>query len=132
MKDSHDFASTVLIVDDDQDTRSIFGKFLAQAGMQVVTAESGKECLSMLRERPIDLILLDLLMPETDGIVVLRQIRESSAASVPVLIVTVWDNPEARSEANRLHAREYLIKPVFREVLVSKVLAHLHDSRRCN
>jgi len=127
MKDSHGFAPTILIVDDDQDTRSIFEKFLRRDGMQVVTAESGKEGLAAFRDRSIDLVLLDLLMPEIDGLAVLRQIREGPPAHVPVLIVTVWDNPEARSEATRLCAREYLVKPIFREVLVSKVRAHLRD-----
>lgn len=123
---------TVLIVDDDQDTRSVFRRFLERANMRALTAGSGKECLAILQEQSIDLVVLDLMMPETNGISVLRCIRGDLASRVPVIIVTVWDDAGARAEAKALGASEYLIKPVFSRILLSKVQEQLKDRRALN
>jgi CheY-like chemotaxis protein len=114
-----------LIVDDDADTCAILSGFL-RSEFQVLTVQSAHQCLQTLRRKAVDLVLLDLLMPEIDGLGALRQIRADPAvAKTPVVVLTAWDDASALAEAKRLGAKECLIKPVFRRRLLRSVRTHL-------
>jgi CheY-like chemotaxis protein len=118
-----------LIVDDDADTCAILSGFL-QSEFQVLTVQSAHQCLQTLKRKPVDLVLLDLLMPELDGLALLREIRADPAvASTPVVVLTAWDDENALAEAKRLGAKECLIKPVFRRRLLRSVRTHLETVR---
>lgn len=118
-----------LIVDDDTDTCAILYGFL-QSEFQVLTVQSAHECIQTLKQTPADLVLLDLLMPETDGLTVLREMRADPAlAKTPVVVLTAWDDPTALAEAKRLGAKECLIKPVYRRRLLRSVRIHLETCR---
>lgn len=115
----------VMIVDDDDDTCAVLSRLL-QDELQVLTARSAEECFQVLKRKTVDLVLLDLLMPEMDGLAILREIRGNPAiAKTPVIVVTAWDDASALAQAKRLGAKECLIKPVFRRRLLRSVRTHL-------
>ena len=120
------FQSIVLLIDDDQDTLEIFSQFLKKHVMKVLAATSGQAAFHTLGSERVDLVVLDLLMPEMDGIMVLHQMRKNSkTAETPVIVATVWDDQNAFAEAKRLGVKEYLIKPVLRRQLLRSVRTHL-------
>jgi len=121
----------VMVVDDDDATCTILSGFL-QNELQVLTAQSAGECFQILnRGETVDIVLLDLLMPEMDGLAALREIRSNPIiAKTPVIVVTAWDDVGALAEAKRLGAKECLIKPVFRRRLLRSVRTHLQSQFR--
>src|SRR5688572_19437037 len=79
----------ILIADDDQQGREAYAMILRVAGYQVVTAGEGDAALRVLRERPVDLVLLDLVMPDTCGEQVLRAMKQDpSLRETPVLVIS--------------------------------------------
>lgn len=120
-----DHRPVVLVVDDDEDTCAILCSFL-QNELEVLTVLSADECIQTLKREPVELVLLDLLLPEIDGLAALREIRRDPAiAKIPVIVLTAWDDAGALAEAKRLGVKECLIKPVFRRRLLRSVRAHL-------
>ena len=120
---------TALIVDDDVDTCTILSGFL-QDEFRVLTVQSTHQCLQTLKRKPVDLVVLDLLLPEIDGLAALREIRADPAvARTPVIVLTAWDDTSALAEAKRLGVKECLIKPVFRRQLLRSVRTHLETAR---
>src|SRR6516165_2745442 len=99
----------VLIVDDNDDNRFTLSMRLEACGYEtIVTAENGREALEKMRERPVDLVLLDIMMPELDGYGVLEELRTDTALrDVPVVMIS----------AIELGATDYLTKP-FNPVLL--------------
>src|ERR1700751_3912507 len=103
----------VLIVDDNEDNRFTLSMRLEACGYEnIVTAENGREALDKMRERPVDLVLLDIMMPELAGHGVLEELRTASALrDFPVGIIS------AREDASRVvpciepGATDYLTKP---------------------
>jgi len=103
----------LLIVDDDDRNRDWLGRRLIRSGYHVRPASGGKQALELLASEPIDLVLLDLMMPDMGGLEVLRQIRGSRpAAELPVIIVTANHESEGVVAALRAGANDYLTKPV--------------------
>lgn len=109
---------TILVADDLACARSFHTHLLEQLGHRVVTAVDGLEALERLRAHPIDIVLLDMLMPRMDGCEFLRRMRAMPGyASVPVLVVT--------SESDRIHqerlqaagATAFLAKPAHPEAM---------------
>jgi PAS domain S-box-containing protein len=92
----------VLVVDDDPMARKLFGELLRVEGAEVVEAANGRQALELLGEQPVDLVLLDLLMPELDGFKVIEEVRtRPEFASLPILVVTGKEID--RDERQRLH-----------------------------
>lgn len=116
----------VLIVDDDVDVAKTIELDLTQGGYQVLTAHNGYEALqSALRERP-DLVLLDVAMPEMDGIEVCRRLRASPVtASIPILFLTVAKDIKTKIAGFNAGADDYLIKPFDLQELNLRVKALL-------
>jgi DNA-binding response OmpR family regulator len=116
----------IMVVDDDADTVSILARHLQREGFVPIEAISGSECLRLARENPVDVILLDLMMPEMDGFQVCRKLKEDpSTAEIPVIMVTARDDLDARAEGMRLGVSDFLAKPVFRRQLASRIRAQL-------
>ena len=101
---------TVLIVEDDVDTREMLGRFLELEGYQVETAENGKRALDRLDEGvSACVIVLDLMMPVMDGWQFRQeQVRRASLADIPVIVVSA----AGRERLERIQADAYLSKPV--------------------
>ena len=116
-----------MVVDDDPGTVLILAHHLQHEGFTAVKASSGTECLSIVQDRNIDLILLDLMMPEMDGFAVCLALKgNSKTAEIPIIMITARDDLEARTEAKRLGVNDFLAKPIFRRQLVNHTRALLH------
>jgi len=121
----------VLVVDDNATNRRIFGEMLGNWGMVVETAELGGAALSMLwqaanSERPYQLVLLDVMMPEMDGFEVAREIRQNSAtAHVPLLILSSAMRADSGALCRELLLDACLTKPVKQSDLLKHIQAAL-------
>ncbi len=115
-----------MVVDDDADTLTILSHHLKREGFVAIEANSGANCLRMVRENEVDVILLDLMMPEMDGFDVCRVLKAQAAtADIPIIMVTARDDIDARAEAMRLGVDDFLAKPVTRRQLVDTITAQL-------
>lgn len=101
---------TVLIVDDEKNIRLMIGKVLEGLGLDAEAAANGDEALSMAETRNFDLVLLDLRMPGTDGMEVLRRLR-SGSKETKVAIITAHGTVDNAVEAMKLGAVDFIRKP---------------------
>ncbi len=112
-----EFASTrLLIVDDDPAHRTMLRTLLSAWGAAVDEAPDGGAAIALCRDHPYDLILMDVQMPEVNGIEALQAIR-SYNPSIPILIMTAYSNVESAVEALKSGAYDYLSKPLDFDVL---------------
>ena len=110
----------VLIVDDSKSARLMLRKMLQGFGMTVDTVESGEEALNYLRDRQPDAIFMDHTMPGMDGLMVVRQIKDSpTTAAIPVTMYTSKDEPSYQDEARAAGAVGVLSKPALPETLTT-------------
>ena len=100
----------LLVVDDDPDVRDSLGRALRCAGYAVTTAVHGADALDSLARRPVDLIVLDVLMPIVDGFDACRRLRARGDAT-PVLVLTARDGIDDRVLGLEAGADDYLVKP---------------------
>jgi len=116
----------ILVVDDDVDVAKTIELDLAQGGYQVITANNGHDALqSALHDRP-DLVLLDVAMPEMDGIEVCRRLRASPVtAATPILFLTVSKDIKTKIAGFNAGADDYLVKPFDLQELNLRVKALL-------
>jgi CheY-like chemotaxis protein len=120
-------AATVMVIDDSPDVVAVLSRFLKNEGCVTLEAHSGIEGLSLLADHDVDLVFLDLMMPDMDGFEVFQALRSGPRnAEVPVIMMTARSDQEARVRARRLGIGEFLSKPVFRNQLVQKLRALLH------
>ena len=116
----------IMVVDDDQDTVAILAHHLRREGFVPIEANSGAQCLKLVHENEVDVILLDLMMPEMDGFEVVQALRDNpETAEIPIIIITARDDLDARAEGMRLGVSDFLAKPVFRRQLASRIRAQL-------
>lgn len=114
----------VLVVDDDEDLRMLAGRVLTQSGHVVTHAPGGAEALKMIEQNPPDLIVLDLNMPQPDGIEVLRTLRSvPKTASLPVIILTAEGDETTTRLSFELGATDFLNKPFSPPQLDARVRA---------
>jgi CheY-like chemotaxis protein len=99
----------ILAIDDEQSIRNLLDTLLRRKGYDVVLAESGQKGLELLRRERPDVIILDLKMPEMDGLTVLRQIRTLDPKK-PVIILTGAGTAEAEQQVRALGVTEYVEK----------------------
>lgn len=102
---------SVLIIDDDPLIRKTLSSHLAKQGFEVNQAEDGEEGMQKYAESCPDLVLLDIRLPDTDGLEVLRKIKETNKKTY-VLVMTAFDDMRTTVEAIKLGAFEYLVKPL--------------------
>jgi DNA-binding response OmpR family regulator len=116
-------ARSVLVVDDEPTLRETLAETLEQDGLRVLTAGDGREALERFRGTPVDLILLDLMLPELSGIEVCRIIRRES--SVPILMLTARDSEIDKVVGLEVGADDYVTKPFSLRELQARVRAML-------
>ncbi|MET0851640.1 MAG: response regulator transcription factor [Candidatus Rokuibacteriota bacterium] len=123
-------ASRVLIVEDEPDIRDLLAFHLGREGYQVWTAASGADGFRMaVRERP-DLVLLDLMLPELDGLEVCRRLRRDPAtATTPVIMLTAKGDEIDRVVGLEIGADDYVAKPFSPKELLARVRAVLRRTR---
>jgi DNA-binding response OmpR family regulator len=116
---------TILVVDDDRDCRDIAARLLDLAGYRTCRAESGHECLAMVEREPIDLILLDVMMPGMDGFEVCAALA-ARGKRMPIVLLTARDDLDTRMEGMHHGVSEFLTKPINKHELYARVRAQLH------
>ena len=121
-------ASTILVVDDYQDNRTLLSAWLRAKGFKVVEAEDGREGVLQANRSHPDLILMDLAMPELDGVEATRQIRERQTLSrTPIFAITAYGTYDVKQDALAAGCNEVFTKPLELESLLTKIrstLAH--------
>jgi CheY-like chemotaxis protein len=119
-------APKVLIVDDQPINIQLLKRGLERRGIETASARNGKECLeSVKREKP-DLILLDLMMPDMDGIEVCQQLQaDEGSRSIPVIFITAKTTKESKLEGLSVGAVDYITKPVDLDEMVARVQTQL-------
>lgn len=123
-------ADHILIVDDDRDIRQLLADYLEKQGLRCTTAADGREMKAALEQHRIDLIVLDVMMPELDGFEVARRLRqvEGAGTRVPIIFLTARDTTADKVEGLRLGSDDYVTKPFSIEELVERVKAVLRRS----
>jgi CheY-like chemotaxis protein len=102
----------ILVVDDDEDLRTMVEVILRGRGYRVVSAASGAEAYNLAVTEAPDLVLMDIGMPDVDGLATVWKMREDPAlAEVPVVIITAYDSYDLRGEAASAGCKGYLTKP---------------------
>ena len=112
----------VLVVDDDFNILSTIVDQLEQQGWIVDTATSGRQALSRLSETPFDVVILDVMMPEGDGLFACRELRKAGCTS-PVLMLTARDTLDDKVNGFEAGADDYLVKPFHMAELIYRVKA---------
>ncbi|MBQ8683423.1 MAG: response regulator transcription factor [Clostridia bacterium] len=118
-----DTPTTILIADDEMRMRRIICDYLTIKGYAVLEAADGLQALAVLREKPVDLVLLDVMMPYMDGWEVCRRIRQNS--TVPVIMLTARTQEEDELQGFTLGADEYITKPFSLKILLARIEAVL-------
>jgi putative two-component system response regulator len=123
-------AATIMVVDDSEMNRMLLARRLEQEGHRVVSAENGRQALELLARDPIDLILLDIMMPEMNGNEVLQRMKSDHVMRhVPVLMISANDEMESVIHCIELGAEDYLTKPINAVLLKARVGACLEKKR---
>ncbi|HEX8031149.1 MAG TPA: response regulator [Vicinamibacterales bacterium] len=114
--------ATILVAEDDADLRGVLVASLTRSGHRVIPARDGAEALAAIEREQVDLLVLDLVMPNIDGFEVLARMKEiRQAASIPVVVVTGTDRSTSELRALRLGANVYLTKPIEAAALTDEV-----------
>lgn len=128
--------ATILIADDDLVNRKLLRRLLEQDGHTVLAAANGVEALDLFAESEIDVVLLDIVMPELDGISVLERLKATPAANhVPVIMISAVDETDSVVRCIEIGADDYLPKPFNPVILRARINAglakkRLHDLER--
>ena len=112
----------VLIVDDDPDIRRLVSYNLSQAGFDIATAGTGRQALETVQKQPPDLIILDLMLPDVDGMEVCRTLRQrDNSRRIPIIMLTARGEEIDRVIGFELGADDYVMKPFSPRELVLRV-----------
>lgn len=116
----------VLVIDDEEDYRTIIGEVLRGAGLEASLAANGEEGLLMMKERRPDIVLVDWMMPRLDGEQVCRAMRaDPDLRELPVLMLTVKQATDEELEALHFGADDFLAKPFDNKELLARIRAAL-------
>jgi two-component system, OmpR family, response regulator MprA len=118
----------LLVVDDDPDVLDSLGRALRLAGYRVTVAGNGGDALDVVARSPVDLIVLDILMPIVDGFDMCRRLRERGDGT-PILMLTARDDIDDRVTGLEVGADDYLVKPFALRELLARIRALLRRSR---
>jgi adenylate cyclase len=123
-------AGAILVVDDNEANREMLGRRLEREGHRVQLAAGGREALERLRKQRVDLVLLDVMMPDMDGYEVLQQLKADAALrDIPVLMISALDEIESVVRCIELGAEDYLPKPFDPVLLRARIGACLEKKR---
>jgi len=119
---------SILVVEDEPSIAEVVGLYLQRAGYQVQTATDGKTAMSILEKEIPDLIILDLMLPEIDGLSLTRWLRDRS--NVPIIMLTARREEIDRITGLEMGADDYVVKPFSPQELVSRVRAVMRRIKR--
>lgn len=123
-------AGCLLLVDDDKVNRLLMGYYLTQQGHTVIYAENGRQALETLRSQTIEMMLLDIEMPEMNGYQVLEQvIADPNLRDIPVIVTSGLEEIESVVKCVEMGAEDYLTKPINQVLLRARINASLEKKR---
>ena len=121
----------VLVVEDDPDIAELVSRYLEKAGFVADTIASGREALQAAQASPPDAIVLDLMLPQVDGLEICRTLRANEkTSSIPIIIVTARGEESERIVGLEIGADDYMAKPFSPNELVARVRALLRRATR--
>lgn len=124
-------SARILVVDDDPGLLVLISKMLERVGPKPLTAETGTGGLAILEREHIDLLILDLMLPDLDGLAILEHIRANDRFdAMPILILSAKADPDTISKGFDLGADAYLTKPYLPNSLISRVSGLMKQGRR--
>jgi len=112
-------STNILIVDDDSDTTDLLKIILEPNGFKVIVANTGRQGVELARSLGPDVMVVDLLMPDMDGLKVCREVRQFS--SMPILILSAVSRPNVAEEVLDSGADDFLVKPMSSGVLIASL-----------
>ena len=122
--------ATILVVDDDEENRELLTRRLAREGHHTLAAKGGLEALALLRDEPVDLVLLDVMMPDLDGPTVLERLKQDpDRRHIPVLMISALNEIASVVRSIELGAEDYLPKPCDVVLLRARIGACLEKKR---
>jgi two-component system sensor histidine kinase/response regulator len=120
----------ILVVDDNKDNLRLAGNILTESGYKIAVALNGESALKILNENSFDLVLLDIMMPEMDGIEVCRRIKlDGKLKDIPVIFLTAKNQPEDLLEGFNVGSVDYITKPFNKEEFLARVSTHVELAR---
>ncbi|GGC64254.1 response regulator [Undibacterium terreum] len=122
-------ADHILIVDDDREIRELLASYLRKNGIQASTAANGRQMRAVLEEGPVDLIVLDLMLPGEDGLVLCRELRGGKWRATPILMLTALNEETERIIGLEMGADDYVSKPFSSRELLARIRSVLRRAR---
>lgn len=120
--------SKILIVEDEVKLREVLCDYFSSKGESPVEADNGRTALELIAENEFDAVLLDIMMPELDGLSVCRAVRRTN--DVPIIFLTALSDEEDKLLGYELGADDYVTKPFTMSVLYAKTMALIKRNRR--
>jgi DNA-binding response OmpR family regulator len=119
---------TILVVDDNRDFVEFIELLLTHHGFSVLSASNGPDGIEMVRAQAVDLVVLDVMMPQMDGLTACRDIKHIRP-SLPVILLTAKDDLATRAAAMALGVSEFLAKPVNIDDFMNRIRTQCHAAR---
>ncbi|WUR12575.1 response regulator transcription factor [[Empedobacter] haloabium] len=119
----------ILIVDDDREIRELLAAYLRKNGFTVSLAADGRQLRALLEDTPVDLLVLDLMLPGEDGLSLCRALRAGRHQALPILMLTARDEEADRILGLEMGADDYLTKPFAARELMARIQAVLRRTR---
>jgi DNA-binding response OmpR family regulator len=116
----------ILYVDDDPELRYLMGLILKREGFKTFFAENGSQALDLWQKVPVDLVILDVMMPELDGYEICRRIR--SLSNIPVIFLSVLDDEDEIVKGFEAGGYDYVSKPFHLKELIARIYAVLRQT----
>lgn len=121
----------VLVIEDDKIMGQLVADILDDVGFEVTTAPNGIKALEVLKQRSIDFIVLDILLPEIDGFEIYSRLQKNpETKDIPVMIISAWADERNIEKASQLGINHFLPKPFTEDELLYSILTLLIDNSR--
>lgn len=120
----------IVLIEDEPDLAAASGTFLERQGFRVLRAADGRTGMAIVAREPVDLVVLDLGLPDSNGLDLLRRLRAEEGGVIPVIVVTGRDGEADRVVGLELGADDYLVKPFFQRELTARIRALLRRARQ--
>lgn len=120
--------STILLIEDDDNSAKYYSRILISKGYAVLIAKKGTEALYLIENSVVDLIMLDIMLPDINGLEILKKIRSDSNPSIrdiPIIITSVISDPKTKVAGIESGADDYLVKPVNHAEMLARIRANL-------
>jgi DNA-binding response OmpR family regulator len=117
--------ATVLVVDDNKDMVEILTRLLSRHGLTALHAYSGHECLDIVRNQAVDVVVLDVMMPGMNGLEVCEELKRLSS-SPPIILLTAKDDMATRAAGMALGVSEFVVKPINNRDLLARIQTQIN------